>query len=91
MSGFITTVASVAVASVGYMQSRSFVSKKLRFVDQAKNPIVPVGVGVAAAVVATPIFVILPFVGLGTALIFGIAVAFGTRAGVKSFGHSLYP
>lgn len=92
ISGFITTVASVAVAGVGYTQSRSFVSKKLRYVDQAQNPIVPVGAGIAAAVVATPIVGILPFVGIGTAMIFGIAVAIGTRAGVKSFGtSSLYP
>jgi hypothetical protein len=91
LSGFIGTIAAVGAAGVGYVQSRSFVAKKLRFVDSASNPVVPVAAGVGAAVVAAPVVFFLPFIGAGTAVVFGIAVALGTRAGVKTFSRSLYP
>jgi hypothetical protein len=91
LSGFVTVVAAVGVAGVGYFQTKNFVGKKLRFVDQAQNPVVPIAAGVIAALVATPVAIILPFVGVGTAMIFGVAVAAGTRAGVRSFGRALYP
>ncbi len=91
LSGFVTTVAAVAVAGVGYMQSRGFVSKRLRYVEQAQNPVAPVVAGVAATAVAVPVVAVLPFIGLGTAIVFGLAVAFGTRSGVKSFDRALMP
>jgi hypothetical protein len=91
ISGFIATVAAVAVAGFGYVQTKRFVSKKLRFVDQAQNPFVPLLVGFAAFAIAVPVVAFVPFVGAGTAIVFGIAVGAGTRAGVKSFGRALYP
>lgn len=91
VSGFVGAVAAVAAAGVGYVQSRGFVGKRLRFVDQAQNPLVPVVAGVGAAFLAAPVVALLPWVGAGTAIAFGISVAFGTRAGVKTFNRSLYP
>lgn len=91
IAGFITTIATVAAGAVGYVQSRGFVSKRLRYVDQAQSPIAPVVAGVAGVAVAAPIALILPFVTAGTAIVFGLAVAFGTRAGAKRIRRALYP
>ena len=90
LAGFIATVATVGVGTLGYLQARRFVAKRLRYVDQAQNPGVPLVAGAVAFAVALP-FAVLPFIGFGTALVFGIAVAAGTRSGVKSFGRALYP
>ena len=90
-AGFLTTVATVAAGAVGYIQSRGFVSKRLRYVDQAQSPLAPVVAGVAGVAVAAPVALLLPFVTAGTAVVFGLAVAFGTRAGVKRIRRALYP
>jgi hypothetical protein len=91
LAGFVTMGATIAVGSVGYLQSRRFVAKKLRFVDQAQNPAMPVVAGVAAVAIATPVAAVLPFITAFTAIVFGLSVAFGARAGVKSFGRALMP
>jgi hypothetical protein len=91
IGGFIGTVAAIGAGGVGYLQSRRFVSKRLRYVDQAQSPVVPVVAGVGAAVVGAPVALVLPFIGAGTVLVFALAVAFGTRAGVKSFGRAMLP
>jgi hypothetical protein len=91
LAGFVTTIVAVGVAGVGYVQSRRFVSKRLRFVDKAQNPVLPVVAGVGAVVLATPVVILLPFVVPFTAVLFGLAVGFGTRAGVRSFDRALMP
>jgi hypothetical protein len=91
IAGFVTTVVTVGVAAVGYVQARRFVSKRLRYVDKAQNPIVPVVAGLGAFAVMTPVAILLPFVVPMTAIAFGLAVGFGTRSGVKSFSRALMP
>ncbi len=90
-AGFVTMAATIAVGGVGYIQSKRFVAKRLRFVDQAQNPAMPVVAGVAAVAVAAPVAFVLPFITGLTAIVFGIAVALGSRSGVKSFGRALMP
>jgi hypothetical protein len=68
---------------VGYWQARQFTQNKLRFVDGVHKMGVPLLAGLGAALIATPIVWILPLVGTGTALLFGLGVALWVSAGAK--------
>jgi len=87
MFGFIGSIATLAIAStvtlLGYWQARQFTQNKLRYVDAVHKASIPVLVGVAAVIVATPVVWILPLVGTGTALLFGGGVAMGVAAGAR--------
>jgi len=74
---------AVAASIVGYWQARQFTQNKLRFVDGVHKMGVPLLAGLGAALIATPIVWILPLVGTGTALLFGLGVALGVSAGAK--------
>lgn len=73
---------TVAVAIFGYWQARSFVEKRLRFVDAVHKPSASLLAGVGAVIVAAP-FTLLPLVTVGTALVFGAGVALGVNAGAR--------
>ncbi|HSJ07134.1 MAG TPA: hypothetical protein VK936_10545 [Longimicrobiales bacterium] len=83
--------ATIAAAGVGYVRSRSFVARRLRYVDAVQSPAAPLIAGAAAAVVAAPVVWILPVIGTGTALLFGAAVGVGTRAGIRQIRRGLLP
>lgn len=74
---------AIAASMVGYWQARQFTQTKLRFVDGVHKMGVPLLAGLGAALIATPIVWILPLVGTGTALLFGLGVALGVSAGAK--------
>jgi hypothetical protein len=82
---------SVAAVIIGFTQAKDFVSRRLRYVDAARSPIAPVVAGIGAALVALPIVWMLPLVGVGTALAFGLSVAMGVAAGNKEIHRSLPP
>ena len=73
----------VAALVGGFVVSRRFVRRRLRFVDAVHNPALPLVVGAAATVVALPV-TILPFVHLLTAAAFGIGVGTGVASGRKA-------
>lgn len=87
MFQFVASIATLAIAATatafGYWQARQFTQNKLRYVDAVHKASIPVLVGVAAVVVATPVVWILPLVGTGTALLFGGGVAMGVAAGAR--------
>ena len=83
MASLITLAIAGGVTLVGYWQARQFVQNKLRYVDAVHKAMVPVLVGVAAAAVATPVVWLVPFIGGGTALLFGGGVAMGVAAGAR--------
>jgi len=83
LGGIITVTLASGAAGAGYVGSKRFVKEKLRFVDQVQKPSAPVIAGTVAGLAAIPVVALLPFVGAGTALVFGIAVGAGTRAGVR--------
>ena len=56
---------------------------RLRYVDAVQKPVAPVIAGVVGALLAAPVVWLLPFVGTGTALLFGASVAVGVAAGAK--------
>jgi len=83
-------LAVTAAALVGgFVISRDFVRRRLRFVDAIQKPAAPLIAGAAAAVVALPI-AMLPSVTIGTAVAFGIGVAGGVASG-RSGPPSLPP
>jgi hypothetical protein len=75
--------ATGAVTLFGYLKSRQFVRDRLRFVDAAQRPVAAVVAGVAAAAVATPVVLLLPVVGIPSALIFGAGVGWGVHHGAR--------
>jgi len=72
-----------AALAGGYLPTKDFVKRKLRFVDVAQKPAVPVIAGVAAAAVAWPIAVFLPLITGVTAVAFGVGVGAGWRSGQR--------
>ena len=83
MFGLIGLGVAAAVGIVGHMKSRKFVGRKLRFTSFVEQPGVGLAAGVAATIVASPIFAILPIVGVGTAVAFGAGVGTGVSLGVS--------
>jgi hypothetical protein len=91
MFELLGVVVAAGATAVGYLRSRSFVARRLRYVDAVQSPVAPVVAGVAAAAVAAPVVWVLPIVGAGTALLFGVGVGVGTRAGVRLIRRALAP
>lgn len=77
----LTGVAAIG----GYIGVRRFVSRRLRYVEAVRRPLVPWAAGAGAALLAAPVVWLLPVVGAGTAVLFGIGVGGGVAAGRKDF------
>lgn len=73
----------VAAGVGGYSIARSFVQRRLRFVDSIYSPAAPWLAGLAAALIAWPI-AILPFVTTVTTTVFGVGAGLGTASAVKA-------
>ena len=80
---------STALAMLAYAQARSFVTRRLRYVDAIQNWFAPWIAGAAAAAIAMPLTMILPLVGAGTALSIGLAVGLGVASGAREVRHTL--
>ena len=76
-------IASVAVGFIGFVLAKTFVRRRLRFVDAVYSPLAPLAVGLLAAVVAWPL-AILPLITGMTAAVFGIGAGIGTASGVRA-------
>jgi len=77
----IGLLATAAVTAFGYLQTRTFVRRRLAYVDAIHNAAAPLLAGAAAWLVALPVVGILPLVGGFTALLFGLGVGAGVAAG----------
>lgn len=77
----ITLAAATAAGFFGHIQSRVFVRNRLRFVEAVQRSRAPLVAGAAAGALAIPVVGFLPFVGLGTAALFGLGVGTGVAAG----------
>ncbi|HEU5262951.1 MAG TPA: hypothetical protein VFU41_16140 [Gemmatimonadales bacterium] len=73
---------AVAALGGGFVATRNFVRRRLRFVDAVYKPAAPLVAGLAATAVALPVAA-LPIVGVGTAVAFGVGVAAGVASGRK--------
>jgi hypothetical protein len=65
----------------GYIQARVFTRNRLKYVDAAQTGIAPVVAGAGAAVLGGLAAAFLPFVGAGTAILFGLGVGAGVASG----------
>jgi hypothetical protein len=80
---FIGFVATAAATLFGYLAARRFVENRLRYVDGIHTLKAPLIAGAVAALVAVPVVWLLPFVGGGTAVLFGAGVALGVANGSR--------
>lgn len=91
MLGAIGAMIGLGVATAatvyGYFQARIFTRKRLAFVDAAQSGAAPVLAGVGAAVLGGVVAAFLPFVGAGTAVLFGIGVGAGVAGGQSDIKH----
>ncbi len=76
----IGLLVGIAALGGGFVWTREFVRRRLRFVDAVRRPAAPVIAGVAAAAVALP-FAALPIITVGTAVALGVGVAGGVASG----------
>ncbi|NJD11550.1 MAG: hypothetical protein FIB01_14325 [Gemmatimonadetes bacterium] len=83
IAALATVTMAGGAAGAGYVGSKRFVKERLRFEDQIQRPGAAIVAGPVAALAAVPVVALLPFVGGGTALLFGVAVGAGTRAGAR--------
>lgn len=91
MLGLLALAATIAAVMIGYTQSRAFVRERLRYVDAAQSRVAPLLAGIGAAIVASPIVALLPLVGAGTAIAFGVSVGMGVANGQRDLRRSLPP
>lgn len=89
MFELIGLIATGAATAAGYIQSKSFVKHKLRYVDAARGPKAPWIAGTGAAILAAPVVGLLPIIGAGTAIVFGIGVGAGVAAGARDLRRRL--
>lgn len=80
---FLVLVTAIAASAFGYATARRFVRDRLKYVDGAQTLKAPVIAGLVAWALAMPITWVVPFLGAGTAILFGAAVALGVRAGAR--------
>jgi len=71
----------------GFTGTRRFVRDRLRYVDAVRKPSAPWVAGAVAALAASPVAWILPVLGAGTAVLFGVAVGAGVVKGRREFGR----
>jgi hypothetical protein len=96
MLTFLISTAILTVgALMGYGTARRFVRDRLRYVDGAHKPSIPVVVGIAAVLLAMPVVNLiswLPLVHLGggAAIALGASVGLGVRAGSKDIREGRY-
>lgn len=91
MFGILAYAASLAVTIVGYTQARTFMRERLRFVTAAQSGWAPILAGGGAMLVAAPVVALLPFIGAGTAIAFGLSVGFGVFNGQRDIRRTLPP
>ncbi len=83
MIEFLFLAAAGAGMGISYMKVRDFVSERLRFVDAAQKRSTPWLAGVAATLALSPVVAVLPVLGAGTAIVFGIVVGTAVRKGQR--------
>ena len=81
--GWIRLAVTVTAVLAGFMISRDFVRRRLRFVDGIYSPVAPWIAGIGAALIASPA-ALLPFITTMTTTLFGVAAGVGTASGVKA-------
>ena len=79
----IGLIIGAAAFAGGFLSTRNFTRRRLRFVDAVQRPAAPLVAGAVATVVALPIAGLLPLITAGTAIAFGAGVGGGVASGRK--------
>ncbi|MCC6318674.1 MAG: hypothetical protein IT361_13415 [Gemmatimonadaceae bacterium] len=91
MIGLIAFAISAAAALIGYTQARAFVRDRLRYVDGAQSGFAPILAGAGALAVGGLAAALLPIIGGGTAIAFGVSVGLGVANGQRDIRRALPP
>jgi hypothetical protein len=83
MLDLLALAATIVAAAFGFIATRKYVRDRLKFVDAVHTLKAPLIAGLVAWAIAMPLTWIIPLVGTGTAILFGLSVAFGVRAGAR--------
>lgn len=83
MLGLIGLAVTAAAVIIGYVNSRHYVRTRLRYVDAVQRRVAPWVAGVGAAVIGGAVAWMLPVIGTGAALLFGVAVGTGVAHGAR--------
>jgi hypothetical protein len=75
--------ATIAATAFGYITTRKYVRERLKFVDGVQTLKAPILAGLVAWAIATPLTWFLPLLGPGAALLFGLSIGMGVRAGAR--------
>ena len=90
MLSLLVLVVTFAAVLAAFAASRRFVRERLRFVNAVQRRSAPVVAGAGALAAAALLTFFLPFVGIGTAVSLGAAVAMGVAAGAKDIRRGTY-
>ena len=91
MFGLISLVIAGVVTYLGFTVARNYTATRLRFVDAIQRPGTPWIVGLAAFGIGVPLAILLPFVSLFTAAVFGASVGIGVASGARKARGLLPP
>jgi hypothetical protein len=88
VGNFIVTLISIAISlaasGFGFATARRYVRDRLKYVDAVHTMKAPIIAGVIGWALFMPLTWVLPwFIGLGTAIVFGLSVGLGVRAGAN--------
>lgn len=83
MFGFIALALTIGAGIIGFSFAREYQLRRLRFVDGTRSPAWPWIAGLVAAVIFSPL-ALLPLIGTGTAVVFGLGTGLGAASGVKA-------
>ena len=84
---WVSAIITVAAGLTGFLITRRFVARRLRFVDAIYNPAAPFLIAALAMLIAWPVSA-LPLVTATASALFGIGAGIGTVSGVKALRRS---
>ncbi|MDZ7632173.1 MAG: hypothetical protein U5K74_12725 [Gemmatimonadaceae bacterium] len=91
MFTILAYAASFALAYFGFATARTFVRNRLRFVPAAQSGWAPIVAGAGAVLLAAPVVALIPLIGTGTAISFGLSVGFGVANAQRDIRNNALP
>lgn len=89
MLELLGVAAAIGASVFAHRKTRTFVARRLRYTDWIEKSGLGLVVGAAGALAAAPVVALLPVVGAGSALIFGVGVGSGASRGARDARRSL--
>jgi hypothetical protein len=78
----VSIAISLAVTTAGFAVARRYVRDRLKFVDAVHTMKAPIIAGLVGWAIFMPL-TMFPLIYVGTAIVFGLSVGLGVRAGAK--------